>query len=152
MANTYTQLYIHIVFSVKNRLYCIKDTFKDELLKYMTGIIKNQGNQLIAINSAADHVHIFTALNPKIAISSLVHDIKLSTSEFIKEKKFVPGKFYWQEGFGAFSYSHSHVKYVVHYIQNQEQHHKNVSFREEYSEMLKKFNVVYNEEYAFDID
>ncbi len=119
------------------------------LHKYITGIVKNKGQKLIAINSMPDHVHIFIGMKPSIALSDLVGDIKASSSAFINTKKWIREKFNWQEGFGAFSYGHSQIDAVVKYIQDQEEHHAKKSFREEYLDMLKKFNVEYDEKYLF---
>ncbi len=149
MANTYTQLYIHIVFAVEHRDRLIHSSFKDELMKYITGIVQNKGNKLIAINIMSDHAHIFLGLNPKNAISDLVKDVKVSSTDFINEKKWLRGKFHWQEGYGAFSYSHSQIDKVVKYILNQEKHHKRVTFKDEYNKMLKAFNVKYEDVYLF---
>lgn len=150
MANTYSQLYIQIVFAVKGRQNLISNSWKDELFKYITGIITNEGQKLIAINSVSDHIHILVGLKPNKAISDLVRDIKANSSRFINEKKWVNGKFEWQTGFGAFTYSHSHLTNVIHYIQNQEEHHKKKTFKEEYIEFLKAFEVDYNSDYIFD--
>ena len=149
MANTYTQIYIHIVFAVQGRQNVIRIDRKEELYKYITGIIRNKQQKLIAINSMPDHVHIFIGMKPNIALSDLVRDIKNNSSGFINEKKWVKGKFKWQEGFGAFSYAHSQIKAVVKYIQDQEKHHARRSFKDEYLEMLRRFNVKYDERYLF---
>ncbi|MDZ7261214.1 MAG: IS200/IS605 family transposase [candidate division KSB1 bacterium] len=149
MANTYTQIYIHIVFAVQGRQNLIKKENKEELHKYIAGIIRNMKQKLIAINSMPDHVHIFIGIKPNIALSDLVRDIKNNSSTFINEKKWVRGKFNWQEGYGAFSYGHSQVDAVVKYIQNQEKHHAKKTFEEEYLAILKRFNVEYDERYLF---
>lgn len=150
MANTYTQIYIHVVFAVQGRQNLIKKEHKEELHKYITGIIRNKNQKLIAISSMLDHVHTLIGLKPDIALSDLVRDIKANSSRFINERKFVRGKFNWQEGFGAFSYSHSQLNGIIDYIENQEKHHSRKSFREEYLEFLKKFNVEYDPKYVFD--
>ena len=149
MANTYTQLYIHIVFAVEHRDRLISSFFKDELMKYITGIIQNKGNKLLAINNMPDHSHLFLGLNPKNAISDLVKDIKVSSTDFINEKNWLRGRFHWQEGYGAFSYSHSQIDRVVKYILNQESHHKCISFKDEYNKTLKAFNIKYKDAYLF---
>ena len=149
MANTYTQIYIHVVFAVQGRQNLLKEENKEELHKYITGIIRNKKQKLIAINSVPDHVHIFIGMKPSIALSDLVRDIKNNSSTFINNKRWVRGKFSWQEGFGAFSYGHSQIDMVVKYIQNQEKHHDKKTFKEEYLEILKKFNVEYDEKYIF---
>ena len=150
MANTYTQIYLHIVFAVQGRQNLIKKGHKEELHKYITGIIQNQNQKLIAINSMPDHVHLLIGMRPNIALSDLVRDIKANSSKFINEKKWVQGKFNWQEGFGAFSYSHSQLNMVVNYIRNQERHHSTKTFKDEYLEILERFNVEYKNEYVFD--
>ena len=150
MANTYTQIYIHIVFAVQGRQNLITKEHKEELHKYITGIVQNKGQKLIAINSMPDHVHIFIGMKPTVALSDLVRDIKNNSSSFINEKRWVRGKFNWQKGFGAFSYGHSQIDVVVKYIQNQEKHHKQKTFREEYLEMLQKFAVEYDDKYLFE--
>jgi len=150
MANTYTQIYIHIVFSVQGRQQLIRPEFQEELHKYITGIIRKKEQKLIAINSMQDHIHVFNGMKPNIAISDLVRDIKSNSSTFINEKKWVRGKFNWQEGYGAFSHSHSQLDAVVKYIQNQKRHHEKKTFKEEYLELLNKFNIEYDLRYVFD--
>ena len=151
MANTYTQLYIQIVFAVQERQSLIPTRHKDELYKYMTGIIQNpkRAHKLLAINGMPDHVHLFIGLNPAQALSDLIRDVKASSSAFIKEKKWLAGKFSWQEGFGAFSYSRSHIDRVVRYIHNQEEHHRKKTFKEEYLDMLEVFNIQYDKRFLF---
>jgi putative transposase len=123
MANTYTQIYIHIVFAVQGRQSLIPKAHKAELHQYITGIIRNKKQKLIVINSMPDHVHILVGMRPDLALSDLVRDIKANSSKFINEKRWVMGRFRWQEGFGAFSYAHSQLDAVVNYIRNQEKHH-----------------------------
>ena len=149
MAGTFSQLYIHIVFAVKGRENLIGNTWKDELHKYIAGIINGKNQKPIIINGMPDHIHCFIGLKPSIAISDLVRDIKNNSSKFINDKKLVRGKFSWQEGYGAFSYSHSHIQNVYNYILNQEDHHKKKTFKEEYLELMKKFKIDYNEKYLF---
>lgn len=149
MANTYSQIYIHIVFAVKERKNLIFENHREELQKYISGIVGNRDQKLIAIYCMPDHVHILVGIKPVISIADLVRDIKAGSSKFISEQKWVKGKFQWQEGYGAFSYSHSQLDAVIHYINNQEEHHKKRGFREEYVEFLKKFNVDYDEKYLF---
>ena len=150
MANTFTQIYVQIVFIVQGRQNLIKNEHKEELHKYITGIINKKNQKVFAINCMPDHTHIFIGLKPNIALSDLVRDIKNNSSTFINKKKWIPGKFKWQRGFGAFSYSQSQIDAVVKYIQNQEQHHAHKSFREEYLEFLKKFSIEFDEKYIFD--
>jgi putative transposase len=150
MANTYTQLYVQIVFAVKGRQNLISKIWKHELYKYITGIVTNEGQKLIAINGMLDHIHILIGLKPNKALSDLVRDIKANSSRFINEKKWINGKFEWQTGFGAFSYNHSQLTNVINYIQNQEEHHKKKTFKEEYVDFLKAFDIDYNNQYLFD--
>jgi len=150
MANTYSQMYDQIVFAVQGRENSIPQKNKEELHKYITGIIKNREQKLLAVNCMPDHTHILIGFKPNICISDLVRDIKTATSLFIKEKRWVKGKFYWQEGFGSFTYSHSQLTDLINYIRNQEEHHKRKSFKEEYLELLKKFDIEYNEQYLFE--
>lgn len=147
MANTFIQIYIQFVFAVQNRISLIQPEWKDELYKYITGIIQKNDHKLIAINGIANHVHIFVGYKPNQLIPELMQDVKGSSSKWINEKKFVRGKFSWQEGYGAFSYSHSQIDQVVKYINNQEKHHKKQTFQEEYLLLLKKFNIEFNEKY-----
>ena len=150
MPNTYTQLYTHLVFAVKNRESLIKSTFREEVEKYMTGILQNKGHKLLAIYLMPDHAHILIGQNPKISLSETVGVLKTETTNFIKEKRFSPFKFQWQEGFGAFSHSRKELDGVVKYILNQPEHHRKKNFREEYLTLLKRYEIEYNEEYLFD--
>lgn len=118
MANTYTQIYIQVVYAVMGRQCLIGNEWKDELYKYITGIVREQNQRLYVINGMPDHVHILLSLKPTITISDLVRDIKSNSSKFINEKEWVRGKFQWQEGFGAFSYGHSQIDSVINYINN----------------------------------
>ena len=152
MPNTYTQIYIHIVFAVKGRQSLIPKQHKTELHGYIMGIINNKKQTLIQINSMPDHVHILIGLTPDTAISDLVRDIKAHSSKFINQKRWVLGRFEWQEGFGAFSYARSQLNDIVNYIKNQEKHHLKKTFREEYFEILELFKVAYEEKYVFDSD
>ncbi len=149
MANTYTQIHLQFVFAVKYRNGLIHASFKEELYKYISGIIKENNHKLLAINGMPDHLHIFIGMRPSQSISDLLQDIKGSSSKWINEKKFLKVKFEWQEGYGAFSYSKSHVNNVISYIQNQENHHKKETFREEYLKFLKVFEIEYDERYIF---
>jgi len=150
MADTYTKIYIHVIFTVQGRQNLISKQHKDELYKYITGIIQNKKQKVIAINGMPDHTHILIGIKPDIALSNLIRDVKANASSFINEKRWVIGKFSWQEGFGAFSYSHSQLDSVANYIKNQEEHHSRKTFREEYLELLKKFDVDYDPKYIFD--
>ncbi len=149
MANTYTQIYIQVVFAVQGRQNLIRPERKEELHKYITGIITRQEQKLLAIHCMPDHTHILVGLKPSMALSDLVREIKTGATNHINENCWVAGRFAWQEGFGAFSYSHSQLTDVIQYIRNQEQHHLKKCFREEYLEFLEKFKVAYDERYLF---
>ncbi|MCW3127012.1 MAG: Transposase family [Bacteroidetes bacterium] len=150
MPNTYSQIYIQIVFAVKGRQNLIPKENREELHKYISGIVHNRDQKMLSIFAMPDHAHLLIGMKPSIAISDIVRDIKAGSSQFINEKEWVKGKFHWQEGFGAFSYSRSQIDQVIKYILNQEQHHKKVTFREEYLDFLKKFDVEYDEKYLFE--
>lgn len=149
MPNTYTQIHIQVVFSVQDRYCIVKNSWKDELYKYITGIIQNHGHKILAINGMPDHIHIFFGMRPTQSLSDLMQDIKGDSSNWVNSKRLTGGRFSWQEGFGAFSYSRSHVDSVIDYIYNQEIHHKKKSFIEEYLDFLEKFQVPYDEQYIF---
>jgi len=150
MSGTYSQIYIQVVFAVKGRENLIQKKWKDELNKYIAGIVKNKEQKPIIINGMPDHIHAFIGLRPSMKISDLVRDIKNNSSNFVNKKKWVKGKFCWQEGYGVFSYSHSQVETIYNYILNQEEHHRKKTFQEEYIDFLKKFNLEYDEKYLFD--
>lgn len=150
MAGTFSQVYIQIVFAVKGRENLISKAWKDDLYKYIAGIIKGKEQKPIIVNGMSDHIHAFVGLKPSMPISDLVRDVKNNSSKFINENKLVKGKFSWQEGYGAFSYSHSQIESVYNYILNQEEHHKNKTFKDEYLDLLKKFEIEYNEKYLFE--
>jgi len=152
MANTYTQIYLHIVFAVEGRQNLIAPEHNDELQKYITGIVTAQKHKLIAINNMPDHLHLLVGLRPDAALSDLVRDVKAGSSKFINEKRWVMGRFSWQEGFGAFSYARSQLGAVIRYIQYQQKHHAKKSFRDEYLELLEKFGVEYDRKYIFKTD
>ncbi len=149
MTNTYTQIHIQFVFAVKYRNAVIESSWKNDLYKYMAGIVKNNNHKLLSINGMPDHIHILVGLRPSQSISDLLQDMKGSSSKWINSMKLVKGKFEWQEGYGAFSYSKSHLDNVIRYIENQEQHHKKSTFIQEYREFLDKFEVEYDEKYLF---
>lgn len=149
MANTYTQIYIQIVFAVEGRQCLIRPDRKEELQKYISGIVSRHGQKLLAISCMPDHTHILIGMKPNIALSDLVGDIKTGSTNHINENKWIAGRFSWQEGFGAFSYSHSQLDDVIDYIHNQEKHHERKTFREEYLSFLEKFNVPHDERYIF---
>jgi len=149
MANTYSQIYIQIVFAVESRQNLIDPEHNDELQKYITGIVSAQRQKLIAINIMPDHVHLLIGQRPDSSLSNLVGDIKSGSTNFINRKRWVKGRFNWQEGFGAFSYSRSQLDMVVRYIKNQQRHHRTRSFHDEYVRLLDKFSVPYEERYIF---
>ncbi len=152
MPNTYTQIYIHIVFSVKERRNLIQKEWKEELYKYICGIINKKEQKVYAIGGTGDHIHILLSVKPCIAISDLVRDIKSNSSKWINDKRFILGRFEWQEGFGAFSYGQSQLDDVIKYINNQEQQHERQSFKfkYEYKKLLEKFNIEYDEKYFYE--
>lgn len=150
MAGTYSQIYIQIVFAVKSRESLIHTEWEERLYRYVTGIIETKGHKLLAINGMPDHIHIFIGMKPDCNLSDLVREIKKSSNTFIKENNFIRGNFNWQSGYGAFSYSHSQLTTVIQYIFNQKEHHKKKTFREEYTGFLKKFNVMYDDQYLFE--
>jgi REP element-mobilizing transposase RayT len=149
MANTYTQIYVQVVFAVEGRQNLIRAEYKEELQKFITGIVTEKGQKLLAIYCMPDHTHLLIGLKPDVALADVVCAIKAGSSNFINRKKCVVGHFNWQAGFGAFSYSHSQLTTVIRYIQNQDRHHLRKSFRDEYVEFLRKFNVNYNDQYLF---
>lgn len=149
MANSYTQIHIHAVFAVQNRMSLINKKWEDELYKYITGIIQNNGHKLIIINGDYDHIHVLLGLRPTQSISDLMQDIKGSSSKWINLNKFVNGKFSWQEGYGAFSYAKTDLKNVINYIENQKEHHKKKSFHDEYKKILIDFGIKYDEKFIF---
>jgi putative transposase len=150
MANTYSQLYVQLVFAVNGRQQLIHPDWKYDLNKYISGIITNQGHKSINVNGMTDHIHAFIGLNPAKNISDLVREMKSESSNFINTQKLLKKKFSWQVGYGAFSYSQSQVKQVYNYIENQELHHKKKTFREEYFALLKAFEINFEENYLFD--
>ena len=147
MGNTYTQIHIQIVFVVKYRIAMIGEDWKNELYMYITRIVQNQKHKLLIINGVKDHVHLLIGYRPHQSLADLVQDIKGSSSKWINEKKYLEKKFAWQEGYGAFSYSHSHLTKVINYIKNQENHHRRKTFSEEYKAFLKAFEVDFDDRY-----
>jgi putative transposase len=150
MANTYTQLNVQAVFAVKGRENFLLSNFRKELFEYVSGILKGIGQFPLAVNGNKDHVHIFFELNPTSSLSDVMEKVKANSSKWINEKRFIPGKFEWQRGYGGFTYSRSQRNDVIQYIMNQEKHHKSKTFREEYLKMLKKFEMGYDERYVFE--
>jgi putative transposase len=150
MANTYSRIYLQLIFSPLGRENVIPVRHKEELQKYTTGIIQNRKHKLLAINYMPDHVHIFIGYNLSQPIPDLLRDIKANTSKYINENKWMPGNFQWQKGYGIFSYGESQLDDIIHYINSQEQHHMKLSFKDEYLKLLKDYNIEYNHEYLFD--
>ena len=149
MANTYTQIYIQAVFAVTGRECLIAPPFKEELYKYISGIVRNEGQKLISIGGTSDHVHLLIGLQPNLALSDLVKTVKAGSSNFVNDKCWLKGKFSWQEGFGAFSYSRSQIAAVARYIEDQEAHHAKRSFKNEYLALLRKFDISFDDRYIF---
>ena len=149
MANTYTQIHIQCVMAVKYRQSLIQPEWKDQLQKYITGIVQNNDHKVLAINNMPDHLHLFFGFRPTQSLSDLMRMVKGESSEWINDQKFTSSTFRWQEGYGAFSYSRSHVKRVTDYVFNQEIHHRKKTFLEEYHQMLKQFEIEYDERYIF---
>ncbi|HRN33706.1 MAG TPA: IS200/IS605 family transposase [Saprospiraceae bacterium] len=150
MTKTYSQIYIQYVFAVKYRQNLLHKSWREELFKYMAGIIREKGQKPIIVNGVEDHVHIFVGLKPAMSISSLIRDVKNNSTNFINDRGLVKGKFSWQEGYGAFSYAQSQISNVFRYIENQEEHHRKRTFMDEYLDFLKKFEIEYDEKYLFD--
>ena len=152
MSDTFSQIYIQTVFAVQGRQNLIRHEHKEELQKYITGIISHQGQKLLAIHCMPDHTHILIGLRPGMALSNLMREVKADSCNFINQKKWIAGRFSWQEGYGAFSYGHSQLTNVIRYIQNQEQHHARRTFRDEYLQFLQRFNGSYDPKYLFDFN
>ncbi len=149
MANTYSQIYIQVVFAVEGRVSVIQKQHKEELRKYMTGIVRERGQKRLAVHCMPDHTHMLVGLRPSVALSDVVRDVKNGSTNFINRCGWVAGRFCWQEGFGAFSYGHSQLKGVIDYVRDQERHHARRSFREEYLRFLKRYEVEHDEKYTF---
>lgn len=145
----FTQMYVQFVFAVKNRQALLRQNFRKDVFRYISGIIDNKNNKSIIVNGVLDHVHILIGLNPITCVSDMVRDIKRSSSLFINENNFTSGKFAWQEGYGAFTYSRSQIEDIYKYIKRQEDHHKKKTFEQEYIEFLKKFEIEYDEKFLF---
>ena len=150
MANTFSQIYIQVVFAVENRNSLIQPIWEDELHKYISGIVRKKEQKLISINGMPDHIHFLLGMKPTCCLSDLVREIKKSSNEFVNEKKFSRFHFEWQTGFGAFSYGHSQLDKVIAYIADQKERHKKQTFKDEYVGLLKKFNIEHEEKYLFD--
>ncbi|MFN8340248.1 MAG: IS200/IS605 family transposase [Cyclobacteriaceae bacterium] len=152
MANTYTQLYFHVVFAVKGRANLISPKWKEDLYKYITGIIKNKNQKLIAINGMPNHIHLLIGMKPDGNLSDLVRDIKANSSRFVNEMKLVSGKFEWQNGFGAFTLGHSQLDSIADYIRKQEEHHQTTTFKEEYQKSLRLSGIDFDAQHIFQED
>lgn len=150
MANTFTQIYLHVVFAVKGRKSLIQNRWRSELYKYICGIVNGNHQKVYAIGGVEDHLHILISIKPTIALSDLVRDIKANSSKWINEKQYIIGKFQWQEGFGAFSIAHSRLDNVISYINNQELHHQKKTFKVEYLELLQKLQITFDEKFLFE--
>ena len=149
MANTYTQIHIHSIFAVRTRAGLIREQWRDELYKYIVGIIHHNQHKVLCINGMPDHIHILFGMRPIQSLSDLMQDVKGSSSKWINDQRFVVGHFEWQSGYGAFSYSKSQVPQIISYIRNQEEHHRQKTFLEEYREFLTLFGIEYDERYIF---
>lgn len=149
MAGTFTQVYIQIVFSVKGRAPLIDPFWKDRLYAYFSGTVSGKKQKLMIANGAEDHVHLLVSMSGGISIGELVRDVKEHSTKFINSEGLVRGKFLWQEGYGAFSYSKSELHRVIQYIENQEEHHRKKGFREEYVELLNEFGISFEEKYLW---
>lgn len=149
MANTYTQFHIQFVFAVQFRAALIDKKWQDRLHQYITGIVQNNDHKMLQINTMPDHLHMLVGLRPHQGASSLIQNVKTESSKWINDQHLSRSRFKWQNGFGAFSYSKSHVPNVIRYIQNQEKHHQKIEFIDEYKRMLKRFDVEYDERYIF---
>ncbi len=152
MANTYTQILVQVVFAVKGRQSLISEKHREQVEKYVCGIIANKKSKPLAIYCNPDHCHILIGLHPSVSISEMARDIKANSSKWINENKWVLGKFSWQEGYGAFTYSRSQLSQVVQYIRNQPEHHRKKTFREEYMDFLQKFDIEYDDKYVFEFN
>ena len=150
MANSYTQIYIQYIFTVKGIENFLPSQHNEELQKYIRGIVEKRKSILVAINNTPDHVHILISLNPNCSISKLIQEIKSISTKFINDNKWIKGKFQWQKGYGAFSYSKSHIENVKKYIEEQQRHHQSRTFREEFIDFLEKFRIEYDDKYLFE--
>lgn len=148
MANTFTQLYYHIVFSTKNRAPLINEQWESKLYQYIAGICSNKNQKILLVNGHKDHIHILLSLNPNVCLSDVVRDIKSSSTKYINDNGFVNFKFYWQEGYGAFSCSSSQLEKIYGYIKNQKEHHFKQTFKEEYVSFLKLNKIEFDERYV----
>jgi REP element-mobilizing transposase RayT len=150
MANTYTQLYVHVIFAVKGRSNLLSKNLKPVLYSFIAGIFRSQNQKLMIINGTGDHVHILIGLRPDSNLSDFIRELKSNSSRWINENGFLTGKFEWQRGFGAFSVGPNYVKTVINYIKGQEEHHRKRTFREEYVDFLESYEIEFKREFIFD--
>lgn len=150
MPGTYSQIYIQVVFAVKGRENLILQSWEEQLYKYITGIVQNKEQKMLAINGVSDHIHFLIGMKPSCCLSDLIREVKKSSNEFIRSKNFTASQFRWQEGYGAFSYGHSSLDNVIAYILNQKEHHRKKTFKDEYSEFLEKFKIENDPQYLFE--
>jgi putative transposase len=150
MANTYFQIYMHTIFAVKGRSSLISPKWKEDLYKYISGILSHRSQKLLAINGMPDHIHLLIGIKPNCNLSDLVRDVKAGSSKHINESRWTAGRFEWQEGFGAFSLGHSQLDTIFAYIRNQEEHHRKKTFKEEYTEFLEAYKIEYQPQFLFD--
>ena len=150
MANTYSQVYLQFIFAVKGRQNLIHEKNNDELQKFITGVVQNRKQKMLAINNVPNHLHLLVGFNTTLSMADFMEEVKAISSKFINDQGWVSGKFEWQRGYGVFSYSRSQIDSVIKYIMNQQEHHKKRAFKEEYLDFLKKFDVDYDEKYLFD--
>lgn len=150
MADTFSQIYLQFVFAVKHRQNLIAKEHKEEVHKYITALVQNRKAKMLAIHCMPDHIHFFVGYKPSVLISDFVKEIKVESNEFINNKNWISEHFSWQEGYGVFSYSHSHIDRVIKYILNQEKHHAKKTFSQEYHQLLDRFQIQHEEKYVFD--
>ena len=150
MPNTYSKIYLQFVFAVKYRLSLIQKPYKEDLQRYITGRVQNRNSKMLPISCMPDHTHLFIGYKPTTYIPDFIKEIKVESNEFINSKNWIKGNFCWQDGYGVFSYSERDIDRVIKYINNQESHHANTSFRKEYTKFLEKFKVEFDEKYLFE--
>lgn len=149
MANTYTQIHLQLIFAVQNRVSLIDPKWENQLHKYLTGIVQNHDHKMLIVNGMPDHLHLVIGMRPVQSLSNLMQIVKKDSSKWINDNQFVKGKFSWQEGYGAFSYSKSQLPRLINYVENQKAHHAKKTFLKEYVEFLDKFEVAYEDRYLF---
>ncbi len=149
MANTYSRIYIQVVFAVQHRDSLIMPDWEEELFKYITGVVQNKDQKMLSINGTSNHIHFLLGMKPNCCLSDLVREVKKSSVQMIRKNGLSRFRFQWQEGFGSFSYGHSQLDYIIPYIARQKEHHRRISFKEEYISLLKEFDVEFNDDYLF---